>query len=318
MPEAGVVSDGRYDTPFSYVGADDVFDRAFSAIHFLNSVAFYSEHTFPAAADVKAEDVSREGLEELAAEHRMYHRTASGTATVVYRTAGRIALVTSAHVVAFPDTVVSYYPDDVGQSIVRTVSVKVRQSNYVPDVPGADNMEILAIDEDRDVAMLGQLVPDLPAGVAPAVDFPVGTVEDLQWGSEVFVFGFPAGTRMVTSGLVSKTSRDRRNVFLTDANFNRGFSGGLVLAVRDGVPNFEWIGIATSGAATTEISVIPEPAAPLEPADLEQPYEGPLMLRQQKRLRYGITTCTTIDSVVAFLRERAPELARRGYIINLQ
>ena len=178
-------------------------------------------------------------------------------------------------------------------------------------------MDILVLDEERDVAILGQRVPDLPAGLAPVIDFPAGTADDLQWGSEVFVFGYPAGTRMMTTGLVSKTRRERRNVFLTDANFNRGFSGGLVLAVRDGVPNFEWIGMATAGAAATEITVAPEDTMPLSEDDLDQPYEGPLVLRQQKRLRYGITTCTTIDAVIAVLREHAPDLARRGYQISL-
>jgi hypothetical protein len=317
LPESGVVSDGLYDTPLSHVGADDVFERAFSAIHFLNSVAFYKELTFPAEAGVQPEDLKEDRAEALASGVEMYHRTASGTATVVHRSPVQIALVTSAHVVAFPDTVLSFYEGDQGRRSVRTLAVKVRQTNYVPDVPGADRMGILVLDDERDVAILGQLVPDLPAGLAPVIDFPAGTADDLQWGSEVFVFGYPAGTRMMTTGLVSKTRRERRNLFLTDANFNRGFSGGLVLAVRDGVPNFEWIGIATAGAAATEITVAPEDTMPLSEDDLDQPYDGPLVLRQQKRLRYGITTCTTIDAVKAVLREHAADLARRGYQISL-
>ncbi|MDX1740101.1 MAG: hypothetical protein R3178_02365, partial [Rhodothermales bacterium] len=196
LPESGVVSDGRYDTPLSFAGADDVFERAFAAIHFLNSVAFYRELTFPPEADVQRGDLAKDRVEDFAVSARMYHRTASGTATVVLRSPERIALVTSAHVVAFPDTVVTFYQDDEDRRSVRSLAIKVRQTNYVPDVQGADKMNILVLDEKRDVAVLGQLVPDLPAGLAPAIDFPAGTVEDLRWGSEVFVFGYPAGTRM--------------------------------------------------------------------------------------------------------------------------
>lgn len=318
LPEGGLVADGRYDTPLSDVAADDVFKRAFSAIHFLNSVAFYRVLAFPEEANIQPSDVMGRDAETLAESVEMHHRTASGTATVVHRTSDRIALVTSAHVVAFPDTALSFYEHEDGRRSLRSLSIKVRQNNYVPDVPGADKMEILVIDEERDVAVLGKMAEDLPAGVAPAIDFPVGTAEDLQWGSEVFVFGFPAGTRMMTKGLVSKSIRARRDVFLTDANFNRGFSGGLVLAVRDGIPNFEWVGIATAGAATSEVTVAPLEAAPLDPDDFGQPYEGPLVLRQQKRLRYGITTCTTIDAVRSVLNEHALYLARRGYAIRLE
>jgi len=280
-------------------------------------VAFYREFRFPVGAVYDVRDVSEGQAENRATDTGMYHRTASGTAIVIHRTPSQVALVTSAHVVAFPDTVVSYHISPENDRSIRSLSVKVRQANYVPDVPGADRMEVLVLDEDRDVALLGQAVPDLPAGSVPVIDFPVGTVRDLQWGSEVYVFGYPAGTRMMTRALVSKTSRERKYVFLTDANFNRGFSGGLVLAVRDGLPHFEWVGIATASAASTEVTVVPPDSLKVIEDDLERLYEGPLVLRQTKRLSYGITTCTTVDAIVDVLRDNAAYLSSRGYTIDL-
>ncbi len=317
VPEGGAVQDGKYDTPVSNAGADVAIQKAFAAIHFLNSVAFYKEVVFLPDSGVRTADLRDRKTEKLAVSTQMYHRTASGTGTTILRTPSRIAIVTSAHVVNFPDSVVTYYEIDGKPSTVRSLSVKVRQNNYVPDIPGADRMEVLALDEGRDVALLGQMIPDLPAGSVSELEFPVGTVDDLQWGSLVYVFGFPAGTRMMTTGLVSKMPRNRRSAFMTDAAFNRGFSGGLVLAIRDGAPNFEWVGIATSGAAATEITVEPPDIVPVRTEDLDQVYEGPLILRQKKRLRYGITTCTSVDVIVEFLRDNAAELSRAGYHINL-
>jgi S1-C subfamily serine protease len=317
VPAGGVVADNLYDTPLSQAGADDAFERAFAAIHFLNSVAYYRRFVFAPGNDVDPLTISEEDVLRRAVSSEMYHETASGTATAVYETPSRIALVTSAHVVAFADTIVTYYDLEGQERSVHSLAIKLRQSTYIPDIPGADNIEILAMDDELDVALVGQVVADLQPGTVHVVDFPVGTVADLRWGSQVFVFGFPAGARMITSGLVSKTFRDQRTAFLTDAAFNRGFSGGLVLAMRDGAPNFEWVGMASSAAASSEFILTPPDDAELQPEDLGRPYDGPIILRQRKRLRYGITTCMSIDVVLDFLDDHASSLAARGYVIKL-
>ncbi|MCK7529466.1 MAG: hypothetical protein MZV64_73895 [Ignavibacteriales bacterium] len=48
---------------------------------------------------------------------------------------------------------------------------------------------------------------------------------------------------MVTKAIVSNPSRDESGSFLVDAVVNNGMSGGLVLAIKDGVPNFEMVGM---------------------------------------------------------------------------
>ena len=47
------------------------------------------------------------------------------------------------------------------------------------------------------------------------------------------------------------------NIFLVDAVFNRGYSGGIVLAIRDGVPNFELVGLVKSVPAEYEYVMKP-------------------------------------------------------------
>ena len=67
------------------------------------------------------------------------------------------------------------------------------------------------------------------------------------------------GHKMITRGIVSNTRDDKSDSFLIDALFNRGFSGGIILAIRDGVPNFELVGMAKSVSAKNEYLLTPYP-----------------------------------------------------------
>jgi len=199
---------------------------------------------------------------------------------------------------------------------VQSIAFKETQQNYIPDIPGADHLEILALDSAADLALLGQAVPLLPAGSVRAFDYPLGEAKDLEWGSFVYIVGFPAGTKMITRGLVSKPFRGRDD-FVIDATFNRGFSGGLVLAVRDGVPNFEWVGIAAASASTTEYRLKPAQDAPPNDIDPRVPYEGDLFLERHRAIRYGITLCIPINTIKAFIEAHTEGLARQGYLLRL-
>ena len=47
-------------------------------------------------------------------------------------------------------------------------------------------------------------------------------------------------------------------MFMVDAMFSRGFSGGIVLAIRDGVPNFELVGMIKLVSAHSSFVLTPE------------------------------------------------------------
>ena len=55
--------------------------------------------------------------------------------------------------------------------------------------------------------------------------------------------GFPMNYKMVSNAIVSSPNYDGKGGFLIDAVVNKGFSGGVVLAIKDGIPNFELVGI---------------------------------------------------------------------------
>ncbi len=315
LPEGAVVQDGKYDTAFPQIEAAAQFEAILSSIRMINSVAYYRHVLFDRESGIRHTDFNDKKLEKRASSVEYFQDTSAGTATVIHFQSGKIALITSAHVVHFPDTLVYYYDGDEREGtdrLVQSIAVKENQQNYIPDIPGVTELDILALDLKVDVAIVGQDVPLLPLGSVRVFDYPLGQAKDLEWGSFVYVAGFPAGTKMITRGLVSKPFRSRHD-FVIDAPFNRGFSGGLVLAVRDGVPNFEWIGLATASASTSEYRLRPAQNIPPDDVDPRVPYEGDLFLEHHSSLRYGITLCIPINTIRAFIDEHAAQLARQGY-----
>ena len=72
-------------------------------------------------------------------------------------------------------------------------------------------------------------------------------------------FGYPSGHKMVTKAIVSSPNKDRKGSFLLDAVLTPGFSGGIALAVRDGVPNFELVGLVQLVSGRTTYALGPPP-----------------------------------------------------------
>lgn len=149
---------------------------------------------------------------------RRYARTSMGSGFVLHRDG---YIITNAHVVA------------------RTVERKVIFAD------GREiEAEIVAIDVDRDLAMLKIDTPD----TLPAVT--LGRSDDLMVGETVIAIGNPLGFQhTVTSGVVSATGRDLdfaggislEGLIQTDASINPGNSGGPLLNILG-----ELIGVNTA------------------------------------------------------------------------
>ena len=121
--------------------------------------------------------------------------------------------------------------------------MKERQSIYVAGFPEGSEFELLVSDKKSDLAMIGKDYKTLSDLRFPVFHYPVGKGKELDWGSFVYIFGYPINYQMVTKAIVSNPNRDEYGSFLVDAVVNNGMSGGIVLAIRDGVPNFEMVGM---------------------------------------------------------------------------
>ncbi|HUF07931.1 MAG TPA: serine protease [Rhodothermales bacterium] len=307
---------GKYSTSFPGPGRTASLDPALQSVRMISSIGFYRQADFTSASGWPADRPITDRIWKNADTVTTFTESVVGTGTVLQFSRSRLALLTSAHVVTFDDTVTTYYRDERGETGVRSFAVKVKQRNYVADIPGTGDLEVLARNDGLDIAIVGQSINTRDL-IVPVFPLPPGKARDLDWGSFVYVIGFPAGLRMVTSGIVSQPSRDRDASFVTDVLFNRGMSGGAILAARSGGATLEWVGIATSGSATTEHMLAPNEKHLHEGLTSGEPYEGEVFISRAQRIRYGVTMAVSIEAVRKLAADNRAHLLRRGYSLSV-
>lgn len=308
------LSDGKYDSEFPYKNSSQQLEEVSNSIRLINSIAFYESYVFDQKNKLTLKQLLQTDIENKAAEKVFFNRTASGTGTIIFAHQGLVALLTVAHIVSFPDTVISYFvnPDGTSSQFVESISIKSKQTNYISDFPGNGELEIILQDKNIDVAILGKKYSPNETNNLTTFSYPWGNSTELEWGSFIYVFGFPMNYKMISKGIVSSPGKEK-HTFIIDAVFNRGYSGGIVLAIRDGVPNFELVGIVKSVPAEFENTLRPL----IKERDLDYnpmlPYKGEVYVDKEQVLRIGITKVIGIEIVKDFLISRKDELISRGY-----
>lgn len=309
--------DGQYDSEFPYRNSSAQLEEISNSIKLVNSIAFYTSYIFDSDSHIRAVEIGKLNMEKVAAEKVFFNRTASGTGTIISNSQGHVAILTVSHIVSFPDTVISFFinPDGSFSQYVQSVSIKSKQTNYVNDLPGTGELDIIAIDKARDVALLGKSYDIDKTLNIPVFSYKWGASSELEWGSFIYAFGFPMNYKMITKGIVSSPNKEK-HTFLIDAAFNRGFSGGIVLAVRDGVPNFELVGLIKSVPADFVYTL--RPMTKEQDIDFNPmiPFKGDAYVDKEQVLRPGITKVIGIETVKEFILQNRDNLTRQGYIIG--
>jgi len=309
MPVAkpGYAADGKYDSGPLVQGASAQLDKIAQSIYRLNVIAFYESYSFKRDAKVTLHKFRNEEVEDKAVSHSISNESVLGTASVIYSGNNRAVLLTCAHVVGFQDTLVTYFPDTTG--IISNISIKIKQKSYVAGFENS-NVKLLAVDKQHDIALLeAVLSADEHVRVMP---FPLGKSSDLDWGTFVYVMGFPKGQKMVESGIVSRAEKRNSGFFLTNAIFNSGISGGPVFAVRNGSSRFEWVGMAQSSPATNIFYLEPS-VNKTDVYSRSEPYKGELLINKKKVINYGITFSVSMEEIVRFVKSIEFELEQEGF-----
>jgi hypothetical protein len=312
------LSDGKYDTEFPYKSCSAELAEISKSVRKLNSIAYYKSYVFTPNSEVLKSQILKKDYEDNISKEIFYNNSVIGTATVVSYKYRRIALVTCAHIVDFPDTIFNYIVDKSGvrTPFLQSVAFKERQRNFVADFPERGELEILAMDKKKDIAILGRkFVTDISFPI-PVFNYPFGKGEKLEWGSFVYLMGYPKGYLMVTRGIVSQPDRDHEGSFLVDALFNRGFSGGIVLAIKDGVPNFEMVGMARSVSADFEYKLVPPEEVTRHGYDPRIPYDGDVYLEFNRHINYGITFIVSAELIQSFIKDNSDQLNQKGYDLS--
>ncbi len=305
------LNDGRYDSEFPYKNCSKELQEISETVTRVFCNTIYKSYSFSVDQKIKSTSIT-DRLLATAIGTADLKNTVSGTATVIYSQPDRLALLTCAHVVVKPDTIVSYFMSESSSSekFVQSVAIKQQQQILVFGMPEDGLFEVLLADEQNDIAILGKKLKSAAATKIVVLNYPFGNARELEWGSFVYVIGYPMGYKLISKGIVSQPDRDKKGGFLTDALFNPGLSGGILLAVRDGVPNFEVVGITTSAAAETETVLVPERD---KSYDETIPYQGKIYVNTKKTISYGITKAISAESILGLIREKREELLKKGY-----
>ena len=313
-----ILHDGKYDSEFPYKGSSEQLEKISKSVHRINSTGFYKTFTFAIQDSVTQKNIGTKNLESIALVSGYADQSTSGSATAIYSLEGKIVLLTCAHVVNYPDTVFSFFYNDSGEKtdFIQSILIKDNQRVYAAGFPEGSKLEILAIDEKNDLALIGRDYHALSGIRFPFFDYPNGKAKELEWGTFVYVFGYPINFQMVTKAIVSSPNRDSQGSFIIDAVVNRGASGAIVLAIKDGVPNFELVGIVQWVPEEEENILVPSKSKNSTQYNPLVPYTGEVFVKRFSSIRYGIARVISIELIKEFISNNLIKLSTENYDLN--
>lgn len=305
----------KYRTSFPATNASGELATILHSVKKITNYSSYRTYIFDNDAQVTLKNLNSEGMLERTRAGIVTNDATAGTALIIYSDGKHIVLLTCAHAVKAPDTIIQWadYSDLGNNRYIQSISVRIRQQLYVRDMPEGSKFKILASDTKDDVAFIGSEYSE-PVNGIPVFANPCGNSSDLKWGSFLYLAGYPTGQQMVTHGIVSALPEQAGN-FLTDALFNEGFSGGIALAVTETGENFELVGMARSVAGTFGYMLKPEKENHEFTYNPAIPYTGSVYVNQKKDIIYGVTSVVSINQIRRFYNENRIRMLEAG--VNL-
>lgn len=307
----------EYTTIFPNNDVADELELISKSIRLINNLTFYRTYVF-LDSTITDKNLSDFDLLERAFLTNTISKTSSGTGAIISVSGNKVALLTAAHIVSYPDTVINYYAIKGKQSkYIESILYKERQKIY-SDLPEGGMLKIIAKDDKNDIAIIGNAFNNITPIRFPVFDFNFGNAKELKWGSFVYLLGYPMHYKMVTSGIVSNPNYNGTGNFLVDAPINRGSSGGLVLAIRGKAPNFELVGIVSSVPAEKRIVLSPSnPSRDINflPGTI---YRGDMTIEKLDGIKYGIGKIVSSEKIKIFIRENEDQLINHGYQISIE
>ncbi|MHB1687183.1 MAG: S1 family peptidase [Ignavibacteriaceae bacterium] len=286
-----------------------------NSIQRISSLALYEVYVFGDDSKLKVSDLNDETIKEKTVKKTGMDKSSSGTAIIIYSYNGKIGLLTCAHVIDFPDTIISYFSNESGRYTdkVESISFKKKQFVYIAGFPQGSEVNIVLMDKKSDLALLGQNYSVQHYLDFPMLTSPYGKAKELDAGSFVYVLGFPLNYKMVSQAIVSSPNYDKNGSFFIDAVINRGYSGGAVLAISSASASFELVGIVDWVAEENQNI--------LEPPSIDEnivfnplvPYKGDIFAKQIRVLKYGITKIISMEEIENFLLKNKKYFIDAGY-----
>ena len=317
--DSDVAKDGNYDSEFPSLPCAEELEKISRSVNMISSIAFYQDYQFTKGSKVTTSMIEDETFEKKAIEISSFQKPAVGTATIVFYRFRKIAVLTCAHVINFPDTVISYFSENDGSQseFIQSIAIKSQQNNHIIGISQGNNFEILAVDQENDLAILGKTIEIIPGQGLPVFTYPKGKAEELKWSNFIYVMGFPKGKKMLSTGVISGPPGENKSIFYINTPFNRGSSGGPVFAIRDGVPNFELVGIVKSVSAEMKPYLAPAEDTPrFTGKDFQEIFNGESIIKTHENIFYGVTYVVAIEVIEQFIEDNRINLAEKGFDID--
>ena len=261
------------------------------------AAATYATYSFNAEMQYTEANLGKIEFQNLEAETST--ESSMATATLIKSNPEKNILLTCYHIFDYPDTVKQFYyrSDGSRTAFLRSVSVKTSQNNFTKQGRINQDVSFIAYDEDLDIAVLETDNPE-----QNSIPFRLETIQakTINTGETVYIPGFPSGYKMVTEAIVSKPNNRKPENVMLDANFNRGFSGAPFYIYSPEKEKMLLAGIVTTAASETKNVLAPEYQSHQKIYDPAEPYEGPLYVERDERVKYGITFTVTIEKLNDF------------------
>jgi len=287
-------------------------NEVLKSVNKLDVIAFYKTWHFNEDSLFTKSFITKSQANNPAFNINVTNESTSGTVTTIYSNNGLAGFITCAHILDYPDSVFTYYDDN--HSMVKSLSVMVKHQIFISGINSGSPVEIVLKDTKKDLAFLKKEINPEDTNLIP-LNTNTGSTNKFEWGTEVYILGYPQGNLMLTKGNVSIDNNiDKR--FLSDANFNRGISGSPVFALNNNSNNFDWVGIASSASAKTFTYLRPEQKNS-ETVIAQNPYFGNNIIDEKILINYGITYSISMEEITIFIARNKSILREVGFDIEL-
>lgn len=293
-------SSGQLESVFPDDQARQQFSAMSSSVIRLTSYVNYELSIFEVGSQVTldmAEDTSV--LAKIRARVNR-NESFSGTAFIIAQDDSSMFLMTCAHTVSFPDTIISWdnKADADGDRFVLSIARKTSSLVQAAFPERAVKMKVVIIDESSDLALLQ--AENIAGNVNP-LSAAHKLCADLQWGDKLWIAGFPTGRFMLTTGVAGKSGSD--GVFATDAPLSEGYSGSPVMVYDIEAKRFGLAGVARSVPAKALYVLKPEFEIHEMQYNPAIPYTGPVYAATDYRSVAGVSLVVSSEKVASLMQK---------------
>lgn len=305
-------ADTYYDSGIGSVSVNSQIESGFQSVRRIQNNTIYRSYFFPEGSEIHVSQLVEAALDSLGLETSVDTHSNAGSATVIFNNNVRAVLLTAAHTVSQPDTLIHFKEQVAGvqEDLIEAVSIKVSENRFVITDHGIVSLEIVNESLDKDLALLITASGYEARDQLRVLEMPSGDYEQIEWGSKIYALGYPRGIQMVSSGVISLTNHPHRTL-LADLNINRGFSGGLVSSVNSETGRLEWIGMITSAMGENLTYLVPEKSI-LADYNPDVVYQGEQYIETIRLIHYGIGYGVNIEDIKEFIRISEPALQEEG------